>query len=529
MDYKKLKRLYNTVKYLKIKQVYYRLYYFIRNKLYKKNYKLPHKPIKTTALNCYRFYNPSSRYDDCSFTFLNKTKTFKSVIDWNFPDYGKLWTYNLNYFEFLNQPEITEEKGLKLINDYINNNHYLKDGLEPYPISLRTINWIKFLSRYNITDKKINNALYLHYKQLCDNLEYHLLGNHLLENAFSLLFGAYFFNDEYFYKKAINILKVELKEQILNDGAHFELSPMYHQIILFKVLDSIYLVKNNKWKENELLSNLITTAKKMLLFLKEITYSNGDIPMVNDSTFDIAPTTKKLLELASVLKIDTNNNIKLNESGYRKAKKNNYELFYDIGHVGPSYQPGHAHSDTFNFELYYKGNPFIVDTGISTYEKNTLRQIERSTASHNTVLVKNIEQTDVWGGFRVGKRAKITYLKETDNKIIAGHNGYKAIGISHERSFTHLNDEITIEDKITGDINIKTQAALHLHPNIKIAHIDNNIISFDGLDITITFDNNYKLVTTEKYNYCFGFNKTVKAVKIVIEFDEILTTKIKCK
>ena len=66
-----------------------------------------------------------------------------------------------------------------------------------------------------------------------DNIEYHILGNHLLENGFSLFFGAYYFQDEKFYVKAKKILTDELDEQILEDGAHFELSSMYHQIMLF--------------------------------------------------------------------------------------------------------------------------------------------------------------------------------------------------------------------------------------------------------------------------------------------------------
>ena len=47
------------------------------------------------------------------------------------------------------------------------------------------------------------------------------------------------------YSKAKNIIEEELEEQILTDGAHFELSPMYHQIILDRVLDCIFLVKEN--------------------------------------------------------------------------------------------------------------------------------------------------------------------------------------------------------------------------------------------------------------------------------------------
>ena len=82
--------------------------------------------------------------------------------------------------------------------------------------------------------------------RLKDNLEYHILGNHLLENAFSLLFGSIYFNDDSFFEISEKILLEQLDEQILNDGAHFELSPMYHCITLHKVLDSINLLRSNQ-------------------------------------------------------------------------------------------------------------------------------------------------------------------------------------------------------------------------------------------------------------------------------------------
>ena len=133
------------------------------------------------------------------FTFLNIPHNFSNQIDWNYTEYGKLWTYNLNYFDFLNQEGMSKEIGIDLINDYIENDKTLKDGKEPYPISLRGINWVKFLSENRVCDSRINKILHQHYFILLKNLEYHLLGNHLLENAFSLLFGAYYFQDEKLY------------------------------------------------------------------------------------------------------------------------------------------------------------------------------------------------------------------------------------------------------------------------------------------------------------------------------------------
>ena len=41
----------------------------------------------------------------------------------------------------------------------------------------------------------------------------------------------------------------------------------------------------------------------MLSWLVGVTFRNGDIPMVNDSTFEIAPISKELLDYAEKLNI----------------------------------------------------------------------------------------------------------------------------------------------------------------------------------------------------------------------------------
>ena len=104
-------------------------------------------------------------------------------------------------------------------------------------------------------------------------------------------------------KKAKEILEKELNEQILDDGAHFELSPMYHQLMLFRVLDCINLVQNNSWKNKELLNFLEEKASVMLGWLKSISYENGEIPLLNDSANCIAPISNELFKYANNLKL----------------------------------------------------------------------------------------------------------------------------------------------------------------------------------------------------------------------------------
>jgi len=516
--------LFHTIRFLTLRQMSFRFFYLGRRKLRQMSnfvyfFSLP---SMAHAIEILPSVTILSSYKKNVFTFLNINHYFENKIDWNYSEYGKLWTYNLTYFDYLNQQDISKEDSLILINDFIDQSEEIKDGFMPFPISLRGLNWIKFLSKYNIEDQKINDSLYVQYYILMDNIEYHILGNHLLENGFSLLFGAYYFQDEKFYAKAKKILTEELEEQILLDGAHFELSPMYHQLMLFRVLDCINLVQNNNWKKQELLELLCSKAEKMLGWLNTITYKNGDIPLLNDSANKIAPTTKELNDYALNLTLNAKH-LTLNDSGYRKIKNERYEMIMDIGNIGPDYIPGHAHSDTFNFELYIEGKPFIVDTGLSTYETNARRTLERSTASHNTVEIDGKNQSEVWGGFRVARRAKIISLKEDENFIEATHDGYKRIGVMHTRKFITYEDSIIIEDRIEGSGKHQGIAYLHFYPGILPRIKGNKIIILDT-EITVY---NADGLEIEEYQYASEFNKLIDAYKVKILFSDHLKMEIK--
>ena len=499
--------LFHTVKFLKITQIYFRIFYFLRGKWRKiTRFTYPFSKESTSyPLKLEPSLKSHPHHSDREFTFLNLTKEFDGRIDWNYKNHGKLWTYNLSYFEYL-----TEKTDLALIHEFIDSMEKLKDPLEPFPISLRGINWIKFLTYLSIRDKRIDDNLYAQYSILLDNLEYHLLGNHLLENGFSLLFGAYYFQDNTLYAKAKEILCNELREQILDDGAHFELSPMYHQIMLYRVLDCINLIKHNSYRNQELLALLTRKASLMLGWLENITYRDGSIPMVNDSAEKIAPSSNELLAYALQLKIMPDI-LPLKESGYRKIKKNNYECLLDIGKIGPDYIPGHAHADTFHFELHCHETPFIVDCGTSTYEANERRMVERGSVSHNTVTVEGKNSSIVWGGFRVAQRAKIINLYEDTDYLKATHNGYQSIGILHTRTWSFRDTSIRIEDTLSQEAN--AVARLHFHPNISKE------------DIITRIKSNHPIIFST-YNYATQFNQLQDALCVEIPFRQNLAVEI---
>ena len=508
----KLGLYFQTLRHLKPIQLWYQIYYRLYNKRVK--FAVPLKIPSSQSVSM----NPCiptlfSYSGNKTFEFLNRQRNFEE-LDWNFADFGKLWTYNLNYFEFLNQENISKEDGLLLIRDFISKNETHKDGYEPYPVSLRIINWVKFLSRYGIHEGVIDCQLYSDCIRLFRNPEYHLLANHLLENGFGLLFGAYYFRDDKLYRRASNIIRKELKEQILSDGAHYELSPMYHQIILSRVLDSYNLVTSNIWKDKVKIADLLNvTVQKMISWLENITFNSGVIPMVNDASPGIAPQARELLDYAQRMNI-TKKRISLGESGYRMFKNDRFELLCDVGQIFPPYQPGHSHADNLNFVLHIKGIPCIVDTGISTYEKNERRQYERSTGAHNTVMVNNEDSSHVWGGFRVGKRAKTTILQENTMSVTAQHDGYRQLDIIIQRSFVMTNTQVTITDKVKKHHprNDDIRGYIHFHPDMTYEHKENKWRINGQYILAFTPDT---IINIESYQFADGFNKLREAKRLV--------------
>src|SRR5690606_29627104 len=164
------------------------------------------------------------------------------------------------------------EEKLRLIHSFYDFSIENKRVLEPYPVSLRAINIIKFFSLNKIKDDTILNNLYQELEFLNKNLEYHILGNHLLENGFALLMGGAFFNEDRWRIKAERLLLKELEEQIHIDGAHFELSPMYHKIIFFRVLELIDWYDQYENKNELFIGKVKDTAVKMESFLRNIIF-----------------------------------------------------------------------------------------------------------------------------------------------------------------------------------------------------------------------------------------------------------------
>lgn len=465
------------------------------------------------------------------FTFINIPSEF---MGWNDSSRGMLWAYNQNYFDFINEEGKSKEYGLYWIDKFIEEIPSNKVGLDPYPIALRGINWIKFFRRYpeTMTKERID-SLYSQYKLLQKKLEYHLLGNHLLEDFYSLFIMSLFFGDKKYHQWVARKLIDELDEEILKDGGHFEQSVMYHCILLDRLLDCINLASgmkslkssNGKESTNSNLSNISNIsglkqyASKMLGWLEAICYEDGSFPLFNDAALGIAPTPKEIFDYALRLNIEWSK-AELDDSGYRSLNNHNgIEVRVDVGNITATYQAGHTHADTFNFELRVDGLPFVVDTGISTYNKTARRQYERSTEAHNTVTIDGKNSSEVWGGFRVGKRARV-----------CGDVCKTACGDIHNRSFQIIDEALIVCDSV----NVPAVSRIHLAQEIVVAK--DNIECHDvkkGVYVIMTNMGSIKIagatnVVITDCQIAREYNRLIDAKVVEISFDKDMSYMI-CK
>lgn len=451
------------------------------------------------------------------FTFLNLSTVFEEKVEWGYGQNGKLWAYQLESFEFLHQKSSNNETGIKLINEFICYLNEHPNAFTPYTASLRIINWIKFFSEHKIENRFFINSLYEQSRKLYHSIEWHLQNNHLLENGFALLFAGLFLNEGAFFSCGKRIIITELRKQILPDGGHFERSPMYHQLMLQRVLDVINLLQKNKATEKEVIQELKDISSGMLGWMNSMKFDNGMMPMVNDSAEGISLTCDELNQYARELKIQEKK-ITLNESGFRKVKTSVYECLIDVGGL-EQVNAGHGHAASLSFILHVHKQPFIIDTGISTYEAGERRTFERSTEAHNTVTFKNRAQSELWDSFRVGKRVKILGINEGKN-FLEGSIRFFQGAIVHTRRFEFFDNSLIVSDSISGEILEPPVSFLHVDKNSEIAHVKSKVnsniadIKFEG----------YQNIKIDKGFTSTEFNRLVNCYRISISFSTNLTT-----
>jgi len=432
------------------------------------------------------------------FRFLNVEHELKSPHLWNDQAIEKLWLYNLHYFDDLNAEDAQSRLvwHLALLRRWVYENPPAEGtGWEPYPTSLRIVNWIKWSLAGNPLPPECLQSLAVQTRWLSRRLEFHLLGNHLFSNAKALVFAGMFFcgkESEGWLEKGIRILEREIPEQILVDGGQFERSTMYHALALEDMLDlynvSIAFQKVVPAQWASWINNWPEIIGRMRFWLATMCHPDGDISFFNDAAMGISPSPAKLETYALRLGFSPLDEIPdgmthLAESGYIRIKCEEIFAFLDVAPIGPDYLPGHAHADTLSFELSLFGNRVFVNSGTSLYGKSVERILQRGTGAHTALMLNSVNSSEVWGDFRVARRARVlsTKIWQEDEMmcVMAAHDGYRHHSGQpiHWRCWRIGKGCLWIEDRLEGAGENQIEIFFHLHPDMCPKPVENSCIA----------------------------------------------------
>jgi len=491
MILKRFLLLWHTLRYLRLEQVAYRVFYTL---IKSRASCVGPQPRRALAVQpVWPAWKSPSLEPNGEWIFLNERGALKGEDEWNDGRFSKLWLYNLHYFDDVNATGASERRSSHLawVNRWIKGNpHGHGNGWEPYTVSLRIVNWVKWWLS-DLTDIPYASLASLadQAHALTKRLEFHILGNHLFANGKALVFAGVFFQGaqaDFWLNRGLQILDREVPEQFLPDGGHFELSPMYQSTLLWDVCDLVNIAqifdlpelnaRKQSWKK---------VIERGLDWMHTMSHPDGEIAFFNDAAIGISPNFSQLRAYAAALGVavelaphTTDRHLPqvrhLPESGYcRVEMQDQYVALLDLARVGPDYLPGHAHADTLSFELSLFGERVLVNSGTSCYGNDAERLRQRSTAAHNTVVVNGENSSEVWGGFRVAQRAYpigVQVLKQSDAVHIEGcHNGYMRLSGKnmHCRRWIFDANSLTIEDTLTG-LFTEAFAYFHLHPDIRV-------------------------------------------------------------
>lgn len=524
---KKLVKYFHTIRYLKASQLLGR----VRHKLVRPKVDTAPAPVMRQVKGAW--VTPACRVPSIleanTFCFLNQTRTMLKPKDWNDPGVEKIWLYNLHYFDDLNAENALQRKEWHealLLRWVSENSPGTGNGWEPYPSSLRIVNWIKWALAGNVLPEDVLHSLAVQVRFLSGQLEYHLLGNHLFANAKALVFVGAFFRGqeaEKWMRTGLGILRREISEQVMSDGGQFERSPMYHALALEDICDLINILRTYPESVPDTQAAFVSTwpaiVSKMADWLRIMCHRDGEIALFNDAAFGIAPRPERLFRYCRELGIHMHPRAEsglthLDPSGYIRIEQGEAVVFLDCAPIGPDYLPGHAHADTLSFEFSLFGRRVIVDSGTSCYGVSDERLRQRSTPAHNTVVIDDQNSSEVWSGFRVARRAyprnaSINEFPDGRISVSCEHDGYTRLRGKpvHARQWLFGSDSLQIVDEIKGKYT-SAEARFHLHPDIACEKISDNELklSVGGRQVRIVFSTKNVLLDDSTYHPEFGLS-----------------------
>jgi len=477
--------------------------FYLSSKLYNnKISKIDHKTLE---------YKSSPNLLDCIIKYEGKKKKIEDFYlnsIWvnekiNERDYKKLhsffWLFSL---DLKSSNKITQSIILNWIE---NNQNYNPKSWEIDTLSKRIISWLSnsklsYENSDTIYKEQFNKNIKKQINHLINEISRSSLVDDKMIGCSAIILTGLSFKDEKNLNYGLNLLKKIINSSF--DSGGFPKSRNIRQLIFYLK----YFILIREWLNEsqteipEYLNEIIFYLGQAFNFIwQNINQSllfNGN-HIADNSDFD------KYLKLHNYkFKSEANE-----YGGYIILKNKSVILTADIGPSPDKKFSNDYQSGSLSFEIYYKENKLISNSGYFQNFKHQLNSISKSTATHSTLTLDNRSscklKKDTDGYLKIEKDLKIlkkTVVFEKNYwKIMASHDGYiKDYGIIHERQiefFPEANKFIG-HDKLLKKSNFKSsdfEIRFHFDPNAKITKTQ------EGKSILIELKNSGWKFTCKKH------------------------------
>ena len=353
------------------------------------------------------------------------------------------------------------------------------DAWTPFLTGTRIANWIGMHDFYCASADEsfracVFDSIGRQTRHLRQVLPGDLQGTRLITAIKGLAFGALVLpNPQSCHVEVRRLLERELPHQILPDGGHVSRNPSAHLIVLRDLVDIRAALRAAKTELPALLPQSIERMTPALRFLR---HADGALALFNGGQEEEAELVNALLTQADPRARPVR---ALPDSKFERLQGGRALVIFDAGAPPLPGADRRAQAGTLSFEFSIGKERLVVNCGAHLDINNPWHQALAGTAAHSTVMIGDLDSSDVAPEGGLGRRPTdaTSERRESEGEIAvtASHNGYAAcFGLIHRRHLNldphgnALSGEDILEPLPAADAAPRLFAArFHLHPLVQ--------------------------------------------------------------
>lgn len=335
------------------------------------------------------------------------------------------------------------------------------------------------------------------YKKILSNFFYArrcIKNNHTISEITGQIIGAWCCEDDKKVAEMYALLEETISDQFYADGGYKQFSSNYQRLVL-QLMECLFSIvpKTGRYlskKANEIIKN-----SAQLLFMMQ--NEDGYVPNYgsNDGALIFPVTSQDYRDYRPVL-----NTVYAATAGSRLYEAGDYdeELLWFVGKTDfpitaparksvsydmsgyyilrsgesflvtylQNYKSRPGHMDQLHMDLWYKGVNIFCDGGTYSYADASGKSLAR-TASHNVLMINDLDQMDSDGAFLIYNWTKRTKFNMND-KYFSGALSARNGSYFHKRDIKIEENGYVVFDSVETDIEGEATLLFHSPCNIEV-------------------------------------------------------------